>query len=289
MKKVECSFKLPSGVPVVCYELYGDNYEILTSAKHKNDTEKMIEFMLSFMVSVGSVKITPENGKKFIKNMRATDKRHILASVRQASMEFEIEFEFRYKWLDSEGVTQYTDQKVSLNDMESAYTLDHIEQLKKDFGDTPELVKFYTELNKNGTFRTTPSTGHEEEYEDLPTYHELELRKSKVKIRMHYLTSKGELLLSRAGKNKMSTNTLLEARYPQYQNEDDKWVKLNLRECHMLDLMSMEKAMIKHEGKVEMEISFDNPDPQAPLSEKLITKDLIGETPFFFPSGALDS
>ena len=171
--------------------------------------------------------------------------------------------------------------------METEYTQNHIEKLKQDFGDTPELVEFYTELNKNGTFRTTPSIGRAEEYDELPTYHELVLRKSNVNIRMHYLTSRGEMLLAKTPKDKMSTNTLLEARYPQYKNDEGKWVKVNLRQCHMLDLASMEKAMIKHEGNVEMEISFPNPDPNASLAEKLITKDLIGETPFFYPSGAL--
>ena len=65
MKRLTASFTLPSGVPVVCSQLYGDHYEILTSGQYK-ESDMMLEFILSLLISVGSkvFKHNPENHKR---------------------------------------------------------------------------------------------------------------------------------------------------------------------------------------------------------------------------------
>lgn len=285
MKKLTCTFTLPSGVPVECFQLYGEHYEILTSNKYKGE-EKMNELILSLLVSVGSVKIknSPENklkNRQFLNSIRGEDKRHILASVRQASMDYEKYFEWVYKWVKEDGTSMDTPQKVNLNDVEKEYTQNHLDKLVEIYG--AEHLEFFKELNANGTFLTTPSMHRASEYSDLQTDYIVTLPKLKMDIKLRYLTGTGELFLANFNKKKISTNTLIEARFPEYQ-EGEKWIRVKAKDLHMQDLEYLRGQIEKHEGNVEMELRFKNPDTTS--SQKTISVDLIGETAFFFPSGA---
>lgn len=284
MQKLTVSFILPSGVPITCTELYGEHYEILTSSKGKGE-DTMNKFILSLIVSVGSVilKHTPEHNRAnmaFVTSMRSTDKQHILATVRQASMDFEKTFEFPYKWVDSQGHNIDSPQSVALNDMESDYTLQHIEKLKALYGDSEQLIQFYRELNKDGTFCTTPSIHRAEEYADLQQTYEVSLPKTKQIVSLSYLTGKGELFLANKKKEMLSTNSIIEARFPTVGG-----VRLNMGSLPMKDIECLRSKIMEHEGNVEMELRFENPNTES--SDKYVTVQLISETAFFFPSGAL--
>lgn len=286
MQKLTVDFVLPSGVPCTCTELYGEHYDILTSKRFKGE-DMMLEFILSLVVSVGSkvLKKTPEHhteNKKFIQSMRAKDKEHILATVRQASMDYEKEFEFVYKWQDSNGANREEELKVTLNDSDSQATQEHIEKLISIYG--PEHEQFYRDLNKDGTFCTTPSLDRASEYSELPTNYELTLPKTGKVVQVDYLTGKGELFLSNQKKNSISVNSLIGARFPKYK-DGDKWINLRLSDLPMKDLSFLRKEIKRREGAVDMELTFDNPNPDA--ADRKITKNLITETAFFFPSGAL--
>lgn len=279
-------FVLPSGVPCTCTELYGEHYEILTSKRFKGE-DMMLEFILSLVVKVGS-KVLKKNAehhkenKKFIQSMRAKDKEHILATVRQASMDYEKEFEFIYKWQDSSGVNREQQLKVTLNDSDSEATESHIEKLCSIYGQ--ENLEFFRDLNKDGTFCTTPSMDRATEYSELPTNYQITLPKTKKVVKIDYLTGKGELFLSKQKTDSISVNSLISARFPKYQ-EGENWINLRLSDLPMKDLACIRGEIKKREGQVDLELTFDNPDPDA--SERKVTKNLITETAFFFPSEAL--
>ena len=286
MNKLTVSFVLPSGVPCVCTELYGDHYDILTSKRFKGE-DMMLEFILSLMVSVGSktfkknAEFHAEN-KKFIQAMRAKDKEHILATVRQASMDYEKSFEFIYKYQDSNGANREKLLKVTLNDSDSEATLEHLDNLGRIYG--VEHKDFYKELNKDGTFYTTPSIDRATEYADLPPFYLVELPKTGKTVRVDYLTGKGELFLSKQNKLELSVNSLISARFPQYK-DGESWIHLRLGDLPMKDLSILRKEIKKREGAVDLELTFNNPDKES--DERKVTKNLITETAFFFPSGAV--
>lgn len=286
MQKLLVKFVLPSGVPCVCTELYGDHYDILTSKRFKGE-DMMLEFILSLVVSVGSktfkknAEFHTEN-KKFIQSMRAKDKEHILATVRQASMDYEKDFEFIHKWQDSDGSNREKRLKVTLNDSDSESTQEHIKNLIEVYGS--EFEDFYRELNKDGTFCTTPSVDRATEYSELPTYYEVTLPKTNKIIRVEYLTGRGELFLANQKKNSLSVNSLIDARFPKYL-DGESWVNLRLKDLPMKDLSILRGEIKKREGQVDMELTFKNPNKES--EEKTVTKNLITETAFFFPSGAV--
>lgn len=286
MQKLTVDFVLPSGVPCTCTELYGEHYDILTSKRFKGE-DMMLEFILSLVVSVGS-KVLKKNAehhaenKKFIQSLRAIDKEHILATVRQASMDYEKEFEFIYKWQDSNGAKREEPLKVTLNDSDSRATEDHIQKLIQTYG--AEHEEFYRELNKDGTFCTTPCVDRASEYSDLAKSYEVILPKTGKTVKVEYLTGKGELFLSTQKKESLSVNSMISARFPKYQ-DGDKWINLRLDSLPMKDLSVLRAEIKKHEGSVDMELTFDNPNPDA--DDRTVTKNLITETAFFFPSGAL--
>lgn len=283
MQKLTVDFVLPSGVPCTCTELYGEHYDILTSKKYKGSNE--LEFILSLVVSVGS-KVLKKNAehhaenKKFIQSLRAIDKEHILATVRQASMDYEKEFEFIYKWQDSNAVKHEEALKVTLNDSDSQVTENHIQKLIEIYG--PEDEQFYRDLNKDGTFCTTPCINRASEYSDLSKSYEVVLPKTGKTVRVEYLTGRGELFISNLKKDSLSVNSVISARFPKYQ-DGDKWVNLRLSDLPMKDLSILRAEIKKHEGSVDMELTFDNPDSDS--EERTITKNLLREPSFFFPSG----
>ena len=284
MKKLQCEFILPSGVPVKAYQLYGEQHEILTAAEYE-DEHRMVLLIQSLAITIGSIKIgDDEQGKKFITSLRAMDKRAFLANVRQATMQYEKLFKFTHKWVDSNGDNKDSPQEVKLNDVEAYNWIEHIDYLAKTFGSTEEDITFYKEINKDGTFKCFPSSDRALEYSELETYYELTLPICKEVVRLEHLTWKGETFIAKFPSKKLNTNTLISARYPKYKS-GDAWVNVNPAKLHGLDLAHIKTEMKKREGSVSMELRFDNPNKKS--KDKIVTIDLIQETAFFFPSEVL--
>ena len=211
--------------------------------------------------------------------MRATDKEHILATVRQATMDYEKEFTFPYKWIDSDGRNHVEKFKVTLNEVDDPTTQEHIEDLVSKYGE--QHREFFADLNKDGTFRTTPAYHRAAEYADLEQSYEVTAPKSGLTIQLSYLAGWGERFLS--SKKNPSTNTLIEARKPKYKDEGGNWVLVRVRDLHMRDIEYLRECIKAYEGSVDMVLSFEDPkDPN-----KLVDLNLLSQTAFFFPSGAL--
>jgi|NOAtaT_7_FD_contig_111_412235_length_2852_multi_3_in_0_out_0_2 hypothetical protein len=278
MKKAQLEFVLPSGVRVVATELYGEHHEILTR-QGEDDKKRVNKLIQSLLISVGSVKYPNE---EFVEGLRSEDRRHILAMCRQATMDYEKVFEFTHKFQDEDGNMQTLPLKVNLNDQEDAYTEKHIQTLVDKFGAEDE--EFYRELNKDGTFRATPSKHRASEYSDLPKEYETELPKSGLKVKINHLTGKGERQGASIDRKNISVNTLLKMRNPRYLHDNGTWIQLNLNNVHSRDLEHLRKLVKENEGEVEMELRFENP---AKGSDKYVTVDLLSEIAFFFPSEVL--
>jgi hypothetical protein len=278
MKKAQLEFVLPSGVRVVATELYGEHHEILTR-QGEEDKKRVNKLIQSLLISVGSVR---QPNEEFVEGLRSEDRRHILAMCRQATMDYEKVFEFTHKFQDEDGNMQTLPLKVNLNDQEDAYTEKHIQTLIDKFGAEDE--EFYRELNKDGTFRATPSKLRASEYNDLPKEYETVLPKSGLKVKINHLTGKGERQGASIDRKNLSVNTLLKMRNPRYEHDNGTWIQLNLNNVHSRDLEHLRKLVKENEGEVEMELRFENP---AKGSDKYVTVDLLSEIAFFFPSEVL--
>lgn len=287
MDKHEVKFILPCGVKVECSELYGEQQEILTK-EGVNDANRINEFLVSIIGCVGSVRGN-ELTTQFVENMRSEDRRQIMAMVRQATFDYEQQFEFTYQYVDANGNNKDEKLTVNLNDMESEYTGDHITELSKRFGKDPETISFLRELNKTGTFRTTPAKNRATEYKDLQKYYEFTLPKSGYICRMEHLTGRGERLAAQTPKKHRNVNTLLRMRFPKYKKTQDEknWLSFDFKKVHAKDLKFMRQQIELNEGSVEMEIRFENPDETKRRAEPMVQLDLVGQTAFFFPSEAL--
>lgn len=278
MNKATVKFVLPSGVMCEATELYGEHHEILT--KQGNSTNRITELLESLIISVGSVR---KPDAAFIDAMRSEDRRHILATVRQATMDYEKEFEFTHKYVDVDGNNLEEKLKVNLTDVTADEYEAKIQLLIEKYGEEGE--QFYRDLNRDGTFFARPAAERNTEYADLPSHYETVLPKSGQKVRISHLTGKGEKMGATADRKTLSRNTLLKMRFPQYYNDNGQWIHLDVKKLHAKDIEHLFKLAVSKEGEVEMELRFNNPDKTS--SDKMVTVDLLSELAFFFPSEVL--
>ena len=242
-------FNLVSGVKCEIKELTGKHQEILTrQTRGESHADRLNQVLKSIVVRVGSVSNITE---EFIENMLSEDRKHILVTARQFSMDFEDSFVFHYDY-EHNGRKKTYEVEIPLED---------------------------------GKFPIKPLDTLVEDYADITKEVSLELPKSGLKVKFSPLTGVGERMASNAKREDRNASLIYTIRKCMYFRDTEKggvWMKLNPADLNFKDLKVLRDEIFKYEGKVDTEIIFNHPD-----TDEKINIDVVNTVDFFFPSGSI--
>jgi len=257
-------FKLPSGVECEVKELMGKHQRMLTEHTNKNLSENLNDVLVDIIVRVGSKK---NIDREFVLSMLSADRKKILVEVRQFTMDFEPTFEFVYEYLDSNG--KHQEEELSID-------------ISEGFPTKPLMV-----IDNDGVVEASY-----EEYDQIKREIELELPRSKDKIKFSLLDGKGERHAMTVAKSKRSSHTSIEMRNPRIlkkstkEGGDDIWIQANLDTFSFKDISYLRATIKEVEGAVDTEVMIEHPDAEN-REDKEVTVDLVSVLAFFFPSEAI--
>lgn len=244
------TFRLLSGPECEVKEFGGKHQEILTRGGVGNIEKKLITCLTDLVVRVGSQRSFTEDE---ILNLFSADRKLILFQARQFSLDFEPEFKFTYKYVDSKGRKQEHEEIVTFDD-----------------GQVPQ-TPFYKQWN---------------ELSEIEKIIKLTLPKSGIELQYTMLDGKGEGIGAAVHKNDRSTNTALKMRNPcELVKKENATVPIqSLLHYGLKDMEALRADIKAHEGRVDTEIMFEHPDPD---KREDVIIDMTSQLAFFYPSEAL--
>ena len=251
-------FKLPSGVECEISELYGKHQRLLTEDNKVSHQDKLNEVLRDIVVRIGS---NTTISKEFIGKLLAGDKKAILVTVRQFTLDFLPEFIFNFKYINSDGEKKF--EPIVINTGDGNFNT-HKMMVEKD----SKLI----EAN---------FTDYEEVIEHKKVT--LILPKSKKEVQFTMLDGLGEKIGSATPKNKISTHTPIYMRQPvEFFGDNHTPMKLNLDKLPYKDIEFLRKSIKDREPEVDTVVMFEHPD-----TGKMVERDILGMVAFFFPSEAI--
>lgn len=271
------TFNLGSGVECEIMELTGEQQDILTKQDGCTHQQKLSAMLKSILVRVGTVTDITDD---FIDELLGTDKRQMLLEARQFSLGFQKSFEMPFEYEDKDGHTITETVEIHLPDGKFPIKPLQVETMEEVEGGEPKKVL------KPATYK---------EYSDIVREHETVLPKTGLKVRWKLLSSKGETFAANKKKKERSSNTLIEMRFPTYEDKktDGKtsvWVSLSnkLNKLPILDIEHLRKHIYSIEGEANSDITFEHPEAELKSAqEKMVKMDVLGTVAFFFPSGRI--
>ncbi len=279
-------FKLCSGPECEVTELTGKHQRLLTEQGSKTHSTKLNEMLADVIVRIGNTTfpVLNDNGKDvtedFLNKMLSCDKKKILVEVRQYTLDFQPDFAFTYKYVDSKGDKQEYEVEVTLDENGSfPMTTPKVEA---DVDVDGEMVKQLVSMD----FET---------YEEVLTAKECYtiLPRSGERVRFTMLDGRGEAVGTATKKADRSSHTLIKMRNPvrfvtKEGSKNETPIQLDLDRVAYLDLEHLRKKIKEVEGRVDTETMFEHPEAELKSSgDKDVILDLVTTVAFFFPSEAI--
>ena len=280
-----------SGVSFTVRALKGKDQATLTEINQSGDQaddSSINKMMADCLMSLGDkqeVEITP----KVVSHLLSTDRKLILVTLRQHTLNYKKTFDFKYEWALGAGAVDKDVQDYSVNLTPENFPVtpywwvsDKIEEEKKD---DPNYV--------------IPD-GHDvsfpimyESYEDMLSEHQEVEGEFEDGTRYKWKMMDGNIEKNMSKLKKININTPIAQRSPKYlfgnaSSENEKggsdiqqvWTILNIEDADVSDLEVLRKDIKDKEGDVDTSLTIQN----AKNASKQITVDLIQIPAFFFPS-----
>ena len=241
------TFKLPSGIECEVGEMTGLHQRLLTEQKNKKHGDNLNEMLASLLVRVGNN--TGPFNQDFVRNMLSADRRAALAEARMFSVVDEEEpvaagaeeeelpkgprnFNFTWKYADSEGNEQSLDKVVDLSEV----------------------------------FPIHPYSTQWADYSQVKKHVEVVLKGCGKTVRFNLLDGTGEQIGSNTKREERSSHTAILMRNPCFMTKtsnDVVPVQVSSRDLDKLSLRDIEQlrgAIKANEGRIDTEIRFEHPE-----------------------------
>jgi hypothetical protein len=276
----------PSGVKFSIRNLVGKDQDDLTKGVKKsgaNDASPFNKMLQSSLMSLGS--LSQEQIKmETVTKLLSIDRAFMLVVMRQHSLDFKKEFDFKYEWPLNVGRNEKESFDYSVNFTHENFPVtapiwmrDKIAELKKENKDMiypdgylnkfPEIFASYNEmLDHHKTF-------------------EGQFPKSKLKYKWEVLDGLTESNFSQAMKDDQRINMTIEMRKPKVAYVDDKsskttWVDFETTTAHLQDVEHLRDDIRDKEGLCDTSLTIQHPS-DITRRERV---NLIQLPVFFFPS-----
>jgi len=249
---------LPSGVEIEYQKLTGKHQRLLTE-KGSNSNE----FIASFIVRLGSdTNITADKVQKMI----APDRKMALILARQYALNNNPIMRFNITYKTESGKKQIVPEELNLDEL-GGFPVTKPKMLVGDI-----LVEAdYKELS------------------EIKKDFECILPESGMKVRWYMLDGLGEAWATKLAKNKRSSHTAIEMRFPVEIKKDSKGNDLPIKidtakldNLSFIDIEYLREYIYEIEGRVDSEYMYSHPDTGEDQ-----TIDLLTVTTFYFPSGKI--
>lgn len=275
----------PSGVKFAVRNLIGADQDLLSEGKNTAEKSSFNEMLHSTLRLLGD-KHQSSITLKDVENLLSIDRKFILITLRQHTLNYQEKFSFVYEWPISEG--QNNKEKFSYEikfnndnfpvippywmrdfiEAEKAKAEEKKEEYKKPDGHDvlfPVLFNTYAEmLAQYSVFQGTfPETGE--------------------KYKWSFLNGATEMRWSEAVRSKPRVNMAIEMRNPLISYMDDKWTMFETQRADILLLEHLRGEIKDKEGDVDTFLAIRHPNDM----KRETRVDLVGLPVFFFPSQAL--
>lgn len=274
----------PSGVKFSVRNLIGEDQDLLTKQMNKGDSGAFNEMLSNALQSLGNLeknRITP----KVASSMLSNDRKFILLTLRQHTLDYKEMFEFKYEFALRQGhnAKEVYDYEVKLTHenfpVKPYYWMrEHLDKLSREDG-TGEFVR---------------PDGHIIPFPELyPSYDEMlaenkfvivdALPKCGLKVRWELLDGLIERQFSEVMKNDMRVNLMIDMRKPKYsfmKDGKEQWIMFDASKQHVIDLECLRSDIQDKEGNVDTSLTIQHPDD--PARQQRV--ELIALPVFFFPS-----
>lgn len=276
----------PSGVKFGVRYLIGSDQDLLTKQMNKSDSGAFNEMLFNALEYLGD-KTKQTLTLKDVKSMLSNDRKFTLVVLRQHTLDYKKEFQFKFEFPLRQGGTEKQIFDFTVNFTHENFPVKpyhwvrtKIEELKKTAKDDnvsfpdpdghiiefPVIYNSYKEMLDENKFCVI---------DRLP--------KSGLKLKWELLDGEIERQYADQLRNDMRINLMIDMRKPKFaflKEDKETYAMYETQKYHIMDLEEIRMDIQDKEGSVDTSLTIQHPDD--PSRKERV--DLVSLPVFFFPS-----
>lgn len=278
----------PSGVEFSVRNLKGKDQRILTKQKEDSESSRFNKMLAGCLLTLGD-KSGSQITEELVKSMLSNDRKFVLITLRQHSLDYQKEFKFNFEWPLQKGAKDKDLQSYVVNFDSKNFPVvpykwmrEELAQRKKDGDEVvydghtiafPKLYESYTAMLADHR------------------YAEMDLPDTKIHLRYELMNGTIESKYAGVDMTEMDANSTFEMHRCTYFEQDKdsadpkkgKWIMVETDELDLIFIEVIRLHIKDTEGRVDTMLAIQH--QRNPARETRV--DLIGLVAFFFPSQAI--